>query len=377
MRFLIFLTLSFFASNAFSGDFNLKTRIVSDVVLENHDSQNSKNEYDDARARIRLFNNLEFKNGFALNSQIFLNRFDSDSQKTARQNANDGGGDRFFDNQSIIFREFNLSYAGENYDVAAGKFNLNFGKAWVFNHGIWVRDLANQNYRLLEKLGVRGNYSVGDLKKTGKYSFGFSAFTGDSKNFDNAILNERQSKTKNDVGFSRGLNSWLATLDIDFDFGEKEKLSYHFGYANQDISSKNSVIPIAQISNQKSWVAAINYKYPLRDLIFDVLVEFAKVNDLGGNSFISEKYLTASLNTVFNENWSFLNGISRRQNIEKNAAGFDEEIFESSLQYSFLKNKFFDLLTIQAGFRNFRNDLKTSSETQKSLGLMLRYYKNF
>ncbi len=377
MRFLIFLSFVFFASNGFCSNFQIKSKIVSDIALENHNSQNSKNEFDDARGRIRFFNNFIFAKNFSLNSQIFLNRFDSEAQKAKRQNAADGGGDRFFDNHGIILREFNLSYAGENYNLAVGKFNLNFGRAWVFNHGIWLRDLANQNYRLQEKLGIRGNFSAGNLQKTGKYTLGFVAFTGDSKNFDNAILNQRQSKTKNDIGFSRGLNSWLATLDVDFDFGKKEKLSYHFGYTNQDISGQNSIIARNQIANQKSWVATINYQYPLQNVVLDGLVEFVDVKNFSGNSAISEKYLTASLNLIFNENWSFLNGISRRQNIQNNATGFDEEVFESSLQYSFLKNKFFDLLTIQAGFKNFENNLKTSSETQKSLGLMLRYYKDF
>jgi hypothetical protein len=377
MRFLIFLSFVFFASNGFCADFQIKSKIVSDIALENHDSQNSKNEFDDVRGRIRLFNNFIFSKNFSLNSQVFLNRFDSDAQKSRRQNASDGGGDRFFDNHGVILREFNLSYAGENYNLAAGKFNLNFGRAWNFTHGIWLRDLANQNYRLQEKLGIRGNFSAGNLQKTGKYNFGFTAFTGDSKNFDNAILNQRQSKTKNDVGFSRGLNSWLATMDVDFDFGKKEKLSYHFGYTNLDVSAKNSALARNEIANQKSWVAAINYQYPLQNLILDGLFEFVDVTNFSGNPEISEKYLTASLNLIFNENWSFLNGVSRRKNIENNSIAFEEEVFESSLQYSFLKNKFFDLLTIQAGFRNFENNSTASSETQKSLGLMLRYYKDF
>lgn len=390
MRYFLFLSLIFFASKAFCADakvdqkdFTINGRIISDIKLENHDSQNSRQEYDDALLKVRLFVNLNLSHGFSINSQTFLNRFDGESGEARRLNSDDGGGDRFMENMGLGFRELNLSKTGENYTVSAGKFNLNFGEAWIFSNGIWLRDLANQNYRQQEKIGLRGNYEIGDLKKTGRYNFGFTAFTNDTKNLDKALINNRDSSKKSDAnpGDTRSLESYLATLKVSFDFAENEKLSYHFGYLNMAVNGKNSSLAPAKIADQKSWVANIDYLFPagdkFGDLSFRTFAEFAEVKNLDGNSDISEKYLTASVDTIFNKNFSFLSGISQRQNMQIGLAGIDQRVIELSAKYSFLENKIFDLFTIQLGFQDFRTNYKTYEEKRQSLGLLLRYYKNF
>lgn len=382
MRYFLFLLSIFFASKAFCAevkDFTISGRIVSDLRFEDHSSQNSREDYDETYVKARLITNLNLKHGFAINSQVFLNRFDGASGLARRQNSSDGGGDRFMENMGLILREINVSHSGENHVIAAGKFNLNFGEAWAFNNGIWLRDLANNNYREQEKIGIRGNYSVGDLKKTGRYNFGFTAFTNDRKNFDNAAINGRDSFSKSDArpGDTRSLESYLTTLNVNFDFGEKEKLSYHFGYMNLAVDGKNSQLASEKIADQKNWVANMNYLHPYKNLALNWFVEFAEIKNLDGNSDLSEKYLTASLDTIFNKNWSILIGRSKRQNMQIGALGFDQTLSEASVKYQFAGNKFFDLLTLQVGHEWFRNDYKTSHENQKSLGLLVRYYKNF
>lgn len=382
MRYFLFLLSIFFASKAFcddARDFTISGRIVSDFRFEDHSSQNSREDYDEAFVKARLITNLNLKHGFAINSQVFLNRFDGDSGRARRQNSDDGGGDRFMENMGLALRELNISQTGENYAISAGKFNLNFGEAWVFNNGIWLRDLANSNYRQQEKIGIRGNYEIGDLKKTGRYNFGFSAFTNDRKNFDNALINSRDSFSKSDArpGDTRSLESYLATLKVNFDFGEQEKLSYHFGYLNLAVDGKNSKLAPEKIADQKNWVANMNYLHPYKNITLNWFVEFAEVKNLDGNSDLSEKYLTATLDTIFNKNWSFLIGRSKRQYMQIGALGLDQTLSEASVKYQFEGNKFFDSFTIQVGQEWFRNDYKTSHDNKKSLGLLVRYHKNF
>ena len=136
MRYFLFLSLLFFSSKAFCAnpkDFTINGKIISDLKFEKYSSQNQRNQFDDTVAKVRLFSSINLKSGFSIDSQIFLSRFDGNSELQRRQNSSDGGGDRFMENAGLILREFYLTKTGDNYTVSAGKFNLNFLNYYSFS----------------------------------------------------------------------------------------------------------------------------------------------------------------------------------------------------------------------------------------------------
>jgi hypothetical protein len=358
----------------------LTNRLVFEVGMDdNYQSANRQNEFKDTYSRTRLISKLNVYDKFTLNSYLTFSNLDNESQIVRRNASLNGGGDRSFENMGVVVQELNITKNSKNYSLVAGKFNPNFGNAWAWNRGIWIHDIANQNYRQVEKLGFAGIYRLGNAEKTGQYSFGLSAFTNDRKNLDNSLMNKRDSDSKSDAraGDSRSLESYLATIDINFDFKEREKLSYHFSYLNLAVNQRVSQVPANKVDDQKNFALNLNYQYPLSEkMLLNGFLEYVEVKNLNGNSNIGERYLTANLITKF-DNWSLLLGNSKRQNLQLATNGFDQNLTEISLGYEFTKNSFFDRLTIQAGYKNFRNDQRTSLDSQNSLGFLVRYYKNF
>jgi hypothetical protein len=402
-KILIFLILSFFSLNSLAYEYSSQG-ILKDLVQNNADSfiekkidmdslavaeiglddayrtTNRNDEKNDSFAGLRIYNNLNFNKNLSLNSYLNFHQIDNSSTLARGESAVNNSSDKAFKNIGMIVQEVTLDFKKDQYVLVAGKFKLDFGNAWRWDRGLWIHDLAN-NYIQTEKLGFSGFYRIGDAKKTGKYIFGFSTFTNDRKNLDNSLMVQRDSAHKNDAlpGDTRSLESYNASLNVSFDFAQKEKLTYHFSYLNLAVNGKaNSTIPADKFSDQKGFAAGMNYQYPLVENIdLDGLLEYVEMKNVGGNSDVGEKYLTANLITKFYRNYSILLGNSNRQNFQIGKNGFDQNLSEISLGYQFDKNKFFDRLTLQTGYKNQRANYKTSINTQNVFGILLRYYKSF
>ncbi len=398
----LFLVLTLLFSQAFANDANqstleglttkddahlvkkFATKLSTTLIFEtkfsdNYQTTNRQDEYKDSVAKLRLINKFKLNDVLSINSRLLVTSIDNRGKVAARNNNPRGGGDRTFENIGVIAQELNLVLDHEKYALIAGKFNLNFGKAWLWNRGIWIQDLVN-NYRQIEKLGFAGVYRLGDAKKTGQYNFSFSAFTNDRKNLDNSLMVSRDSGHKSDAapGDTRSLQSYNAALDINFKFSQQEKLSYHFAYLNLAVNPRASALAQNKIADQKSVVLNMNYQRPIFEkILLDGLFEYVETKNLNGNGDLSEKYFTANFITKFDEHWSFLVGNSNHQYLQYGANGYDQNLSEASVGYEFGKTSFFDRLTLQAGYKNLRNDYKTSVDTRNGMGLIMRYYKDF
>lgn len=356
------------------------TQVIVDVKYDDtHHANNRADEYSQTTGRIRLFNKIWLTDSLSLNTRATVKGIDNAGENARRSADSHGGGDRTFENTGVILRELNLVWDQKNYALMAGKFNLNFGNAWMWNRGLWIHDLAN-NYRQMEKLGFSGIYRLGNSSKTGQYNFSFSSFTNDRKNLDNSLLVNRDSDHKSDAtpGDTGSLQSYNAALDVIFDFAPKERLTYHFAFLNLAVNGRASAVAQDKIADQQSYVLNMNYKYPLpQDMGLEAFVEYVNTINLNGNSNYREKYLTLNLIAKLDKNWSILTGNSNRQQVELGGDGYDQRLTEISLGYEFPKTDFFDKLTIQGGFRSQRNNPKTSIDKENGVGLLLRYYKDF
>lgn len=359
---------------------NLNNRIVFDTNFDhNYQSTDRKDESTDARFNGRFFSTLNLTPNFFINSFLRFERVANSGKSAIRRSAPDGGGDRSFDDQGLFIEELVLVFNQEKYSLVAGKYTLNYGKGWLQGRGIWNHEFS-LDYRQRDALGVGGVYHVGDRRTVGEYNFGFNLYTKDRKSLDNSLISRRDSSSKSDAtpGDTRNLGSFLGTLDVKFDFGEKEKLSYHFAYNNLAVSERSSSVSATKVEDQKGFLANIRYQYPISENFdLDGMIEYTKINNLNGDSDIHQKYLIASLVTRFHDNWNVTIGTSNLQNIEIDKNGFDQNQSELSFGYDFDKTIFFDRLTLQAGYKNLRTNNKTSVDSQNSYGILARYFIDF
>lgn len=355
--------------------------LIDEVSFDdNYQTTNRKNEYKDLTADTKFLSQIKAKNGLFMRSYFRLLESDQSSETNRRNQLENGGGDRSFENLGIRTEELNIGYESDKIALFAGKFLLNFGDVWRWNKSVWLTDIAENNYREAEKLGATTFLKIGDSKKTGRYYFGFSAFTNDRKNLDNSIITGRDSATKSDAkaGDTRSLKSYAISMDTKFDFAKEEKLSYHFAYSDMAVNERASSVAANRINSQKSFVAGMKYQYPLTEnIITDSVLEYSTKKNIDGDSDVAEDYLTAAISAQFKKHFYLTTGVARERQNHKVSTGFDNSIFEFSFGYEFSKTVLFDKLIIQAGYKNQRLDYRTNIETNNVFGGLIRAVKHF
>lgn len=368
-------------------------KISAQLRAENLNSQdyqdtNSADEYANSTAKVNFISHA------MLNKKWFLEvNFRAEQMKAQSAQEKDYGA------EGAYLREARFGYNDRNIMLFAGKFRPSFGIAWRngrnnwmdytannqeqfdYNNtrGIWSDYVAN-NYAQTEKLGGAAVLKSGNAKTVGKYELGLSVFTNDRKNFDNSVINKRASATKEDAlpGDTRTLKSYVASLDVSFDFAQDEKLFYRFAYINLAVNGLASGITPSKIEDQKGFSAAINYQYPVApNFNLNGLAEFVSMKNVGGNSDINDDYFNASLVGNIFQNWNVTAAYGNRKNVYLAQNGFDQDMTEISAGYRFDKNVYFDSLLIQAGYRNLRTNYHSNLDTKNTVGILVRYIKNF
>ncbi len=365
----------------------------SQVRLENVNSRdyqdtNSADEYNNNAAKLNFITNATYnKKWFAeINYRVEQVRQQSVEDK------NYGG-------NGAYLREMRFGYNDKNFALYAGKFRPFFGIAWRNGRNNWMdytqnnqeqfdynntrglwNDYIASGYAQTEKLGVSSVVKAGNAKTVGRYELGLSFFTNDRKNFDNSLINQRVSASKSDAlpGDTRSLKSYVASLDVSFDFAPDEKLFYRFAYIDLAVNSLASSVDAGKIGDQKGFSAAMNYQYPFsQDFNLNGLAEYVSMKNVGGNSDVDDKYLTTSLVANIYQNWNVTTAYANRANQHFAQNGYDQNMSEISAGYRFDKNLFFDSLLIQAAYRNLRTNDKQNVDTKNTVGVLVRYIKNF
>ncbi len=365
-------------------DFLLTTKVRADSILnDEYQSSNRKNEFKNNYLRIDVLSNATFKKNWIgyLNYRIQETPV-QESEIVRRDALPNGGGDKTFENNYGLLREFYFGYDGDKIKVYGGKFRPTFAMAYRVGRGIWVEEVAANNYNPLEKLGGVVVLKAGNEKTVGKYDLGFGVFTNDRKNLDKTQFTNRDPILKSDgiPGDTRKPESYFTSLDVNYDFGNNEKLLYRFAYMNLAVNSNSLVdeIDASKIDDQKGMAATMKYQYPVsKNYNFDLLTEYVDMKNIDGNSDVSDKYLIANIINNIYDNWNITLGYGgkRQQYLGRN--GQDEDMSEISAGYKFGKNYFFDSFTIQIGQRHYRTNNKISVDKVNSRGLMFRYIKSF
>ena len=358
----------------------ISNRIVADTTTTNNfQSTNQRNEFRDITGALRYYSTIQLNKNFEIYGLARLARLDNNSDIARRERNNKSGNHRTFENLGINLSELSIKYSNGNNSLIAGKFTTNFGTAWRWNKGIFVHTIP-QNYALNEKLGLTAVTKYGNIKKTGLYNFSLSLFTNDRKNFDNSLLHRKNSDTKSQAiaGDTRGLSSMTLATDINFEFSEKEKLSYHIAYSKLGVNKNATAVALERLKKQTGVVFGMNYKFPIRENFdLETILEYANIKNINGDSNISDKYFTSNLILKYYSNYSLMIGNSNNRNKNLASSRQSTNITEINLGYEFNKNKFFDKLTTQIGYYQTISRLTTMSSKEKSFALLVRYYKNF
>jgi hypothetical protein len=221
---------------------------------------------------------------------------------------------------------------------------------------------------------------MGDAKKNGRYVFALSVFTNDSKYTDNSLITDRYSTPKSTAtpGDTRNLNSYIASLDINYDFGNEEKLAYHFSYMNLAVNQNQSSIIPAKIANQKGLALNMDYRYPLTsDIVVNPIIEFVNLANVGGNIDRKANILTTAIDAFLYKNWIASLSNIKRSDLIQGANGLDTSTTELSFGYKFDPESLLQGFDIMAGYKRDTLDNKITPIKTDSIGVMVRYIKEF
>ena len=167
-------------------------------------------------------------------------------------------------------------------------------------------------------------------------------------------------------------------MDINYDFGNEEKLSYHIAYANLAANKRSSPVTQGKVENEQSYVLSMNYQYPFNsNILAEGFLEYANSSNLDGNIDKDTDFLTATLSLKFWKNYSILIGRYKEKAKELGTNGTDTELKELNLGYEFDKNSIFKNFKILAGITRETIDNKTSKTRNEAFVSMVRYSIDF
>lgn len=367
----------------YKSNFKISTRLrIDNIFNDEYQSTDRKNEFHNNYLRVDVLSNATYKkNWFGyLNYRVQETPFQA-SEIERRRVLPNGGGDKTFENNVGVLRELHFGYENEKFKVYAGKFRPYFGLAYRVGRGIWLDEIASE-YSPLEKLGFGGVLKAGDEKTIGQYQLGLSVFTHDRKNLDNSQFTTRDPvrKSSGKPSDTRSPESYNLSLDVNYDFGNNEKLFYRFAYINLAVNSNALQGDVAadKIADQKGLAATIKYQKSVIDNYnFDLLADYVDMKNVDGNSDISNKYWIANIiNNIYND-WNITLGYANKKNQHVGENGQDQSMSEVSAGYTFVKNALFDKLNVQIGQKHYRTNNKISLDKRNSYALMLRYIKTF
>ncbi len=372
---IIFPTVGFSKDQIISGKF--KTEFFDNY---NYDSSNPQNEYNENYLRSKLDLNVKFNNKFYLKSSFLLRESNPDSEELERSESPKGGGNKSFEDEILYIKALNLNYDYKNATFTAGKFTTRFGQSFKRQDNLYLFEKSRDQYRQDKKLGFSSYVKAGNEADTGHYVVGLAVFTNDSKNLDGSTITKRDGTNKNDgnPGDKRGLKSYIASMDINYDFGNEEKLSYHLSYINLSVNDKQSPVTKSKTEDTKAYALNMDYQYPLhKNIIAQGFIEYANFNNHEGNIDKDVDFLTTILTFYFFKNYNITIGRYQEEQTQINTNGIDNNVRELSLGYKFSDQSILKGLQIMGGIKREKTDYKTSKVRDNVAGVLVRYIKTF
>ncbi|MDB2415462.1 hypothetical protein N9W34_06795 [Rickettsiales bacterium] len=358
----ILATGTLICSNSFAAGFSPK--ISADLVVEwqNEYRSNSDNtSIDDTNrsfVRSELAPKVEFTENIFIDGVLVFEPF-------AQEGFKDAGDDVWFDRHGLFAEEIKLNYENGSYAVWAGKFNPGFGTAWDAR-GIWGEDFA-EDYEITQKIGFGGAYTH-ETQGMGSHTFAASTFFADTTFLSKGTVSGLDKTKLVDGGSSNTEDFSSFAISVD---GENaagiENLNYHASYRSLAEQDKNQS---ATTDDESGFAIGLNYSFEANeDLGFDILLEYAGIDNMGGVKNTNHDYYTAGLVTTIKQNWNVTVGYTKRDiDATGTTSDFDDHLFQISGGYDFGNG-----LTSDIGYRG----TDESNQETDIIGFMFRYSKEF
>lgn len=385
IKYLIIVILLIVSKNSFAtegGNKIISGKIKTEFFfVDNYSSNNKKNIYKDYYNRTKLSLRANITDQLSLNSVIKSSQMRQNSENEMRDKSLTGSGTRSFENHGVYLERLYLKYSANNLDLFAGKKTLNFGNAWKRSKYMWILNKSSEYYRFNEKFALGAALKGGREDGNGKYILTLGSYFNDDKYSDNSLITKREYIGNNTTksGDDKSLfASYYAALDISYDFGNDEKLTYHFGYVKSAIADGGYDVERSEVSDQKSYVANINYQIPVtKNILPKIFIEYVFLDNYGGSNLKNSHLLTKYITLNLYQDYYLTYTIFKVKHLEIGTNNIDEDVNEISLGYKFNKNNILNGLSTHIGYNREIIDKKTSNEKTESAILYLKYEYKF
>ena len=350
-------------------------------AVDNYNSNNRQEEFKTYYNRTKLSLKAHLTENLSLNNITRISEMRQNSEDIKRSSSENGSGTRSFENHGVFLDRLYFKYQKNNFNLFAGKKTLNFGQAWQRDNYSWIFNKPLQYYRFDEKFALATALKGGKATGNGKYILTFGTYFNDDKYLDNSIITKRDyiNNYTLDSGNDKSLlASYYTSLDINYDFGSKELLSYHFAYVKSAINERRSNLERSQISDQKSYNANIKYKIPITDnIITKIFIEYAFLDNFRGNNLTDAHLLTRYIALNLYQNYSLTYTIYNVKYLELANNGLDESVNKIFLGYQFNKNHILDGFSTYIGYAREKIDEKITNQETEAAILYLKYEIEF
>lgn len=185
----------------------------------------------------------------------------------------DAGDERYFENQGLFAEQLYAQFDFEPFKIFAGKYNVNYGKAWDVAPGVYGTDFAEDGYEFTERLGFGASVTK-DAGRVGEVTVTAGVFKQDISTLSNSAFNNRGQTDIDDGGF--GNTEDLENFNIAID-GEKipslPGLSYHFGYIHQAKGRDSGIAGFDALDDQNGFVFGLVGEREYNSVKFEWLAE--------------------------------------------------------------------------------------------------------
>jgi hypothetical protein len=140
------------------------------------------------------------------------------------------GDDNYLDGHGLFVQELTLTWRAGDLFLYGGKFNANFGRAWISIPGIFRKTLTAA-YEFTENIGIGAGATVaGGLLST--HHLELAAYCADDTELGHSLFTDRGHVRRRDggPGNTGGLDSFSLSIDGGRP-GELPGLSYHVAYS--------------------------------------------------------------------------------------------------------------------------------------------------
>jgi hypothetical protein len=268
--------------------------------------------------------------------------------------------DRYFKDAGFFVEDLFIRYETGRFAFLGGKTNPGFGIAWDKASGIYGTDMA-EDYEIAERivLSASAGFDAGAL---GNHNVSIGTFFLDTSPLQNTIVSRtRGTLGREDGGVSNTGDFSSYNIVLEGGFPAAKDLLYHLAYIHQANGED-------ALDNETGFAAGVTTRLDLgNDVAVTPLLEYVRLEDLGGTKDTNQRYWTGSLLTEW-RSWNLALAYTNRKLEASGASDISDYQFQASIGYAFDNG-----ITADLGWKRLRE----SSETTDRIGFLFTYEFGF